>query len=168
MQTLDVISVNLWQILASLGNLCLLFWIIKRFLYKPVKNILAKREGELEQQYVAAAEAEAEAKVSRTAWEEKLAGADAEADAILKKATDNASYRGDQIISDAKEQAESIIRIAKTEAELERKKAAEGVKREIVDLSGALTEKMLEREIRTEDHRALIDAFIEDIGDGND
>ena len=61
MQTLDVISVNLWQILASLGNLCLLFWIIKRFLYKPVKNILAKREGELEQQYVAAAEAEAEA-----------------------------------------------------------------------------------------------------------
>ncbi|MBR0327339.1 MAG: hypothetical protein IIX09_06005, partial [Clostridia bacterium] len=65
MQTLDVISVNLWQILASLGNLCLLFWIIKRFLYKPVKNILAKREGELEQQYVAAAEAEAEAKVSR-------------------------------------------------------------------------------------------------------
>lgn len=168
MQTLDVISVNLWQILASLGNLCLLFWIIKKFLYKPVKNILAKREGELEEQYASAAAAEADAKASRTAWEEKLAGADAEADAILKKATENATYRGEQIVSDAKEQADSIIRIAKTEAELERKKAAEGVKREIVDLSGALTEKMLEREINTEDHRALIDAFIEDIGDGND
>ncbi|MBR0326347.1 MAG: F0F1 ATP synthase subunit B, partial [Clostridia bacterium] len=141
---------------------------MQKFLYKPVKNVLAKRQAELEEHYVAAENAEAEAKASREMWEEKLAGADAEADAILKKATDNASYRGDQIISDAKEQAESIIRIAKTEAELERKKAAEGVKREIVDLSGALTEKMLEREIRTEDHRALIDAFIEDIGDGND
>ena len=168
MQTLDVISVNLWQILASLGNLCLLFWIIKRFLYKPVKNILAKRQSELDEQYATAAEAEAEAKASRTAWEEKLAGANAEADAILKKATETAAYRGEQIVAGAKEQADSIIRIAKTEAELEVKKAAEGVKREIVDLSGALTEKMLEREIKTEDHRALIDAFIEDIGDGND
>ena len=168
MQTLDVISVNLWQILASLGNLCLLFWIIKKFLYKPVKNILAKRQSELDEQYATAAEAEAEAKASRTAWEEKLAGANAEADAILKKATETAAYRGEQIVAGAKEQADSIIRIAKTEAELEVKKAAEGVKREIVDLSGALTEKMLEREIKTEDHRALIDAFIEDIGDGND
>ena len=168
MQTLDVISVNLWQILASLGNLCLLFWIIKKFLYKPVKNILAKRQSELDEQYATAAEAEAEAKASRAAWEQKLAGANAEADAILKKATETAAYRGEQIVAGAKEQADSIIRIAKTEAELEVKKAAEGVKREIVDLSGALTEKMLEREIKTEDHRALIDAFIEDIGDGND
>jgi F-type H+-transporting ATPase subunit b len=154
--------------LASLGNLCLLFFIIKKFLYKPVKNILAKRQSELDEQYATAAEAEAEAKASRTAWEEKLAGANAEADAILKKATETAAYRGEQIVAGAKEQADSIIRIAKTEAELEVKKAAEGVKREIVDLSGALTEKMLEREIKTEDHRALIDAFIEDIGDGND
>ena len=85
MQTLDVISVNLWQILISLGNLCLLFWLIKKFLYKPVKNILAKRQSELEEHYVAAENAEADARASRASWEEKLAGADAEADAILKR-----------------------------------------------------------------------------------
>ncbi len=168
MQTLDVISANLWQILISLGNLCLLFWLIKKFLYKPVKSILAKRQSELEEHYAAAENAEAEARSSRESWEEKLAGADAEADAILKKATENATYRGEQIVADAKEQADSIVRIAKTEAELERRKASEGIKREIVDLSGALTEKLLEREIKTEDHRKLIDSFIEDIGDGND
>ena len=168
MQTLDVISVNLWQILISLGNLCLLFFIMKKFLYKPVKNVLAKRQAELEEHYVAAENAEAEAKASRDAWEEKLAGARAEADSILKKATDNATYRGEQIVAGAKEQADSIIRIAKSEAELEKKKAEDGIKREIVELSGALTEKMLGREINAEDHKALIDAFIEDIGDGND
>jgi len=168
MQTLDVISVNLWQILISLGNLCLLFFIMKRFLYKPVKNVLAKRQAELEEHYVAAENAEAEAKASRDAWEEKLAGAQSEADSILKKATDNATYRGEQIVAGAKEQADSIIRIAKSEAELEKKKAEDGIKREIVEISGALTEKMLGREINAEDHKALIDAFIEDIGDGND
>ena len=39
MQTLDVISVNLWQILASLLNLLILFLIVKHFLYKPVKTL---------------------------------------------------------------------------------------------------------------------------------
>ena len=57
---------------------------------------------------------------------------------------------------------------AETEADLERKKAADGIKREIVEVSGALTEKMLEREINTDDHRALIDSFIEEIGEVND
>ena len=60
------------------------------------------------------------------------------------------------------------MRTAQTEAELELKKAADGIKREIVEVSGALTEKMLEREINTDDHRSLIESFIEKIGDGND
>ena len=167
MQTLDVISVNLWQILISLINLVLLFLIIKHFLFKPVKNMLAKRQSEIDEQYSAAAEAEKSAGESRALWQEKLSSADAEANAIIQKATDNAKYRGEKLIADAEEKAESIIRIAKTEAELERKKATEGIKREIIEVSGALTEKMLEREINNEDHRALIDSFIEKIGEDN-
>ena len=168
MQTLDVISVNLWQILISLVNLVLLFLIVKRFLFKPVKNILAKRQSEIDQQYDAAAIAEKEANESRGMWQEKLSGAEAEADAIITKASENAKNRGEKLISEAEEKAESIIRMAKGEAELEIRRAADAIKREIVDLSGALTEKMLEREINNEDHRALIDSFIEKIGEDNE
>ena len=168
MQTLDVISVNLWQILISLANLLLLFWGIKKFLFKPVKKVLEKRENEIETQYESAKNAEEKAYELKKSWEEKLSSAADEADAILKNAADNAKYRGDKLIFEAKEQAESIIRTAQSEAELERKKAADGIKREIVEVSGVLTEKMLEREINTDDHRALINSFIEKIGDGND
>ncbi len=168
MQTLDVISVNIWQILIALINLVLMFLIIKRFLFKPVKQILAKRQSEIDGQYEAARIAEIEANESKARWNERLSGADAEADAIIQKATDNAKYRGEKLVAEAEEKAESIIRIAKTEAELERKKAVEGIKREIVEVSGALTEKMLEREINNEDHRALIDSFIEKIGEADE
>ena len=168
MQTLDVISVNLWQILISLANLLLLFWGIKKFLFKPVKKVLEKRENEIETQYESAKNAEEKAYELKKSWEEKLSSAADEADAILKNAADNAKYRGDKLIFEAKEQAESIIRTAQSEAELERKKATDGIKREIVEVSGVLTEKMLEREINTDDHRALINSFIEKIGDGND
>ncbi len=168
MQTLDVISVNLWQILISLINLVLLFLILKRFLFKPVRNVLAKRQSELHKQYADAELAKSEAIESRDQWQAKLSSAEAEADAIIQKATDNAKYRGEKLIAEAEEKAESIMRIAKTEAELEKKKAADGIKREIVEVSGALTEKMLEREINNEDHRALIDSFIEKVGEADE
>ncbi|MBR2453648.1 MAG: F0F1 ATP synthase subunit B [Clostridia bacterium] len=168
MQTLDVISVNLWQIVISLLNLVVLYLIAKHFLYKPVKRIIAKRNEEIEAQYTAAKNAEDEAYASRDAWEKRLAGANDEADAIIKNATDNAKFRGEQIVADAKAEAESIVRVAQNEAELEYKKAADGIKREIVVVSGALTEKLLQCEINTADHKALIDSFIDNIGDNNE
>lgn len=167
-ESLAVISVNIWQILISLANLLILFLIIKKLLFKPVKRVLAKRQETLDESYKAAEEANAEAQKKRDELDEKLSDAQNRADEILKDATDNAKYRGEKIVEEAQERADTIIRVAQNEAELERKKASDSIKREIVDVSSALTEKMLEREINTEDHRALIDSFIEDIGDGNE
>ena len=56
-------------------------------------------------------------------------------------------------------------RQAETQAELEMRKAEEGIKKEIVEVSTALANKLLEREINADDHRDLIDSFIEKIGD---
>lgn len=168
MQTLDVISVNIWQILISLINLLLLFLIFKHFLFKPVKNVLKKRQDELDSQYSKAEEAETLANKNKNAWEQKLNAAYKEADTILENATGIAKYRSDKIIEEAKQQADSIIRVAKTEADLELRKAADSIKKEIVEVSGALAEKMLEREINREDHKAIINSFIEEIGEGDD
>lgn len=168
MQTLDVISVNIWQILISLINLVLLFLIIKKFLFKPVKKMLQKRKEELDAQYQSAADAEAIADEHRKAWEATLATADEKANQILLSATENAKRHGDRLVTEAQEKAEGIIRVAQNEAELERRKATEDIKREIIEVSGALTEKMLEREINVQDHHALIESFIEKIGEEDD
>ncbi|MBO7310123.1 MAG: F0F1 ATP synthase subunit B [Clostridia bacterium] len=168
MQTLDIISVNIWQILISLVNLILLFLILKKFLFKPVSKMLEKRQSEIDEQYAVAEQKENDAQEAKQKWEEKLSEAKGEADSIMQTATENAKNRGNKIIAEAQEKADGIVRTAQTEAELERRKAMDGIKREIVEVSEALTEKMLEREINTEDHRTLIDSFIEKIGDDNE
>ena len=165
MQNLDVISVNIWNILISLVNLVLLFIIIKKFLYKPVKKVLAERQSQLEQSYSEAAKAEADALQSQKEWEKALLKAKTDADEIILNATENAKTHKDAIISEATQKADSIINRAKKEAELEKQKATEDIKREIVEVSKALSEKMLEREINTADHKDLIDSFIENIGE---
>lgn len=168
MQSLDVISVNIWNILISLANLLILFLIIKKFLYKPVKNVLAKRQSEVEFVYSSAEEANRDALENKEKWETKLKSARKEADAIIKEASDKAEIRGEKIIFDAKEKASAIVRQAENEAELQINKAQAGIKTEIVNISALLTEKMLKREINTEDHRVLIDSVIENIGDTNE
>ena len=168
MQSLDVISVNLWQILFSLANLTLLFLIIKKFLFKPVNKMLEKRRAALNEQYAAADEAKKSAEQNEQYWKEKIGTAEAEADAIMQNATEKAKYRSQKMLEEAKDRANGIVRQANAEAELERKKATDGIKREIVDVSAALTEKLISREINMEDHRSIIDSVIETIGDDND
>ena len=165
MQTLEVISVNLWQIVISLLNLLILFLLFKKFLFKPVNNMIAKRQAEIDERYDAADDAKRSAEADRLFWDEKIGTVKEETDKMIEKAQNNAKRQSEAIVSKAKEQADGIIRQAETQAQLEMKKAEEDIKREIVEVSTALANKLLEREINTEDHRGLIDSFIEKIGD---
>ena len=165
MQTLEVISVNLWQILISLLNLLILFLLFKKFLFGPVNKMLAKRQSEIDARYDAADEAKRLAEEDKALWDEKIGTVKAETDEMIKKAQDSAKYQSETIVAKAKDQADGIIRQAETLAQLEKQKAEEDIKREIVEVSTALANKLLEREINVDDHRELIDSFIEKIGD---
>ncbi|MBQ7132370.1 MAG: F0F1 ATP synthase subunit B [Oscillospiraceae bacterium] len=165
MQTLDVISINIWQIIVSLLNLVILFLIIKKFLYNPVRKMLDARQQTIDAAYSDADRARKEALLDKQAYEQKLSEAKSEADSVIKSAVDSARERENEIIAKAKSEADGIVRQAKENAELEIKKAQSTIKSEIVDVSTILTEKLLEREIKPEDHRNLIDSFIDEIGD---
>ena len=168
MQTSEIISVNLWQIVVSLLNLVILFLILKKFLFKPVKNVLKSRQDKIASSYTEAENARAEAEATRTELEKQLSEAHITADAILQDATVSAKRREEKIVDDATKEAEAIIRQAKNEAQLEKKKAEDEIKAQIVDVSGALAEKLIERELNMDDHKRLIDSFISDLGDTSD
>ena len=54
------------------------------------------------------------------------------------------------------------------QAELEKKRAQKELKSEIADVSSLIAEKVLSREINGEDHKRLIDSFIDEIGENDD
>ena len=137
MPTLDVISVNIWSILISLCNLLILFFIIKKFLYKPVRKMLAERQAAVDKVYSEADEALRSAEQDRLTYSQKLEHADSECDALLKSAKENADRRGSEIISDAQSQADISVNVA---------------------------EKLLARSVDGSEHRRLIDSAIDEIG----
>lgn len=165
MNNLDVISLNIWQILISLANLVILYLLFKKFLFKPVKDILAKREAEIQSEYSKAEKATEEANELKASWDEKMKTADDKADEIIKSAVEKADRRSELMLYETREKAESIIRKAKAEAERDKRDAQETIKQEIVGVSAAISEKIIGREINMDDHKNLIDSFIDNMED---
>lgn len=168
MQSLDVISINLWDILVSLANLVILFLLVKKFLYKPVKKMLETRQATIEGDYAKANEAKEQALADKAAYEEKLSEAKAEADGVIQSAVSIAKARENEILAEAKEKADAILRKANDDAALELKKAEKSIKDEIVVVSTLLAEKLLERELNEKDNKELVNSFIAEIGENND
>jgi len=165
MQSQDIINVNIWLILISLCNLVILFFILKKFLFKPVKKVLSDRQAEYDAKFAEAEDKLAEANEVKEQLEQKYALADDEVDRIIKEAKDNAQRRGDSIVSEAKDKAGIIVRNAEAEADLRKRKAAESIKDEIADVSVEIAEKIIGREVSEEDHRRLMSDFIDKIGE---
>ncbi|MBO2516438.1 MAG: ATP synthase F0 subunit B [Clostridiales bacterium] len=164
MQSLSVISVNVWQIIISLCNLLILTFIVKKFLFKRIKKVFQQRRDAIDKDYSDAKEAREQAEEARMNYEAALAGAQQAGEQIISDASRSAERRSNEIILQARERADQICRQAETEARLEKKKAEAEIRREITDVSAELTGKLLEREINADDHRNLIDSFLQDIG----
>ncbi len=167
-QSLDIISVNLWQIIISLCNLLLIFLILKKFLFGPVKKLLKQRQDNIDNQYAEASKALKEANDAKAQYEDSIMSAKTKADDIIKSATDTANARSEEILNDAKERADGMVSRAKNEIELERRKATAQIRHEIADVSTVIAGKILGREISEDDHRNIIDEAVKNLGDDNE
>ena len=165
MENLGIVSLNIWQILISLANLTILYVVIKKILYKPVKAVIEGRKEAIAKSYADAEKAQNEANASRDEYAAKLATAHATADEIIHDATVVANRRGEKIVADAHQKAEEIVKQGELEASMEKKKAMESIRRDITDVSAAMTEKLLKREMNEADHRGMIDEFLKGVGE---
>ncbi|MBQ8150419.1 MAG: F0F1 ATP synthase subunit B [Clostridia bacterium] len=164
-QTLDIISVNIWQILISLINLLIMYLILKKFLFKPVQNIIATRKQQVEDLYTEAQEKLGSAETMRSQYEEKLATARDEADGIVRNAQQTAQRRSDAMIAEATQQASHIKQRAESEITQEKKQMLSDVRSEISDLAVEIASRIVGREIRKEDHDSFVDDFIRNVGE---
>lgn len=164
-QTLDVISVNIWQILISLLNLVIMFLILKRFLFKPVMNVMAQRRGEVDKIYGEAEKSRDEAAGMKQKYEESLSHAREEADGIVRTATQAAQRKSETILNEASASAARMKQKAEEEIRTEKAQMLQDVRGEIADIAVSIASKVVEREVRKEDHETFVEEFIRNVGD---
>ena len=164
-QSLDIISVNIWQILISLINLLILFLMLKKFLFKPVQKMMAARQAQVDQVYEDADKRLQSATQMKQEYEQRLSNARDEADTLVKNATVTAQKRGDQLMSEAQQQASRLKQKAEEEIEQQKKQMLNEVRQDISELAVDIASKVIEREINKGDYDAFVDEFIRNVGD---
>lgn len=165
MQSLDIISINVWNTLISLLNLLLIYLIIKKFLFKRIQAVMAERKNQVEKIYSDADESRNTANEMKQEYEQRLASARQEADDMIKSATQTAQRRSDQIVAEANNQASHVKQKAEAEIEQQKKQMLQDVRSEISELAVDIASKVVEREINQKDYDGFVDEFIQNVGE---
>ena len=159
------IGVNFWTALFTLLNTLTIFFVARHFLFRPVMKIIKDRQKEIDGMYSDADTAKGEANAMRNEYQQKLADAQATSDRIVKEAVARGQSRQEAIIRQAQQEASAIMDKASADIELERKKAINDAKNEISGIAIAIAGKVVGRELNEKDQAALVDHFIDELGD---
>ena len=164
MNTQELVTLVPWTFIAQICNLFLQMYLIKRFLFKPIREILQKRKELADAQIKDAETAKEEALAMKDEYERNMADAKETAGEILSTAQKTAEKKSDEIIREANSQAQALKNKAESDIAQERRKAVNEIKDEIGAIAMEIAGKVIEREISEDDHRKLIDEFIENVG----
>lgn len=165
MEVQQFVSITPWTMIFQICNLLILCLLMKKFLFKPVNNILKKRQQEIDDVYAAANEERDSAAEMKNEYTMRMAAAREEADGIVRNAVDEAGRKGDEILSDAHAQAAYIRKKAEDEIERERRSAYAELKNEIGGIAVDIAQQMIAREINSDDQSALVEDFLRNAGD---
>ncbi len=157
------------QLLADAGlmmiSIFVLFLFASYFLFNPAREFLKKRQDKIRGELEGAAKDKEDAAALKAEYEDKLKNIDKEADEILSDARKRALANENKIVAEAKEEAARIIDRARVEAELEKQKAADDVKREMVVIASMMAGKVVRASIDTSIQESLVNETLKEIGE---
>ena len=162
-----LITLDGWTFLAQICNLMIQLVIFKKLLLNPVKKVIAERKAKADNQIADAEKLRTEAEAMKAEYEQNLQNARTEANQIVAAAQKTAAARSEELLGEARAQAAALKQKAEADIAQERKKAVNEVKDEIGGIAMEIASKVVEREIREEDHKDLIDEFIKNVGEAS-
>lgn len=146
-------------------NIFILFAGLSYLLFNPVRSLLEKRREKIAGELKSAADDKQTAAALKAEYEAKLKNVEKEADAILEEARRKGKAREAEIIEEAKAEAARIIARGNREVELERKKALDDMKQEIVTIASLMAGKVVAASIDTTVQDSLIEETLKEMGE---
>ncbi len=160
------IGVNFWTALFVLLNFLLLFFVAKKFLFKPVKDMIDSRQQEIDALYSDAETAKADALTLEAQYREQLAAAQETSDNLVKEAMTRGKNREEEIIRQANQEAAALRDKASQDIARERKKALNDAKDEISGIAREIAGKLVGETLDADRQQKLVDRFLDELGDG--
>ena len=147
-------------------SMLVLFTLLSYLLFNPVRDLLEKRKQRVADDQETAKRERQVATAFKEEYDQKLKEVDKEAEAILTEARKRAKQNEAKIVAEAKEEAARIIARANAEIELEKKRALDDMKQEMITIASMMAEKVVAASIDTNVQESLIDETLKEMGEG--
>ncbi|MDG7747388.1 F0F1 ATP synthase subunit B [Streptococcus pneumoniae] len=147
------------------GSFILLLVLIKKFAWSNITGIFEERAEKIASDIDRAEEARQKAEVLAQKREDELAGSRKEAKTIIENAKETAEQSKANILADAKLEAGHLKEKANQEIAQNKVEALQSVKGEVADLTISLVGKIISQNLDSHAHKALIDQYIDQLGE---
>lgn len=145
-------------------NLLVLFFILKKLLFKRVTDFMDNRNNKIDEAINSANALKAEVEDMKQEYADRLKGAGEEGKKIIEEQRAMALDEYNATLTTAKQDAQTIIDNARKEIEIEKDKALSSLKKEVGSLVISASEKVIKKNMDTETNKKLISEFLEDSG----
>lgn len=145
-------------------NLLILFVLLRNFLYKPVSKFMADREAKFASERAEIDANRNEADTLKSKYETSMKNARLDAEHIAEERRKAAEREAEDLRNKAKKDAQEILTDSMNQAISERDDMLDDLKAQTAKLAVDIAGKILEREIKEDDHKTVIDSFFDKIG----
>lgn len=146
-------------------NIFILFFALSYLLFNPVRDVLEKRRQKIAGELLQAAEDKKTSAALKSEYEAKLKDVNREAEDILEAARKRGKKREAEILDEAKAEAARIIERANREIELEKKKAVDDMKQEVIEIAALMAQKVVGSSMNVSVQDALIEETLKEMGE---
>ncbi len=150
-------------LIAQILNFLILVFVLAKFAYKPVVRIMDERKNKIAGDLEAAEKAKDEAEAVKAEYAAKLANARQEAQVIIDNARKTAQAAHDKIVAETKAEQDQIIATAKEAIALEKKKAMDDIRVQVISLSMIAAGKIVEQKLGSEEDKKLAGEIVDSI-----
>lgn len=150
-------------LIAQIVNFLIIFYLLKRFLFKPILTMLDKRKHEINENLERADRMAKEEEKIKEKQENMLVEAKKEAKTIIEQAKKQQDVLKKETIAKAHEEAQEIIAKARVQAEKNAKDQEEQMRKHAVELASAMVTKLVPEILSSDDHRKLIQTHLKDL-----
>ena len=161
-----MLTLNL-NLLYTVVNILVLFVLLRKFLYRPVMNVIEQRQKQIDDAIADAEGKKNDAQAVLAQAQDKLQNVDTEAAQRREAYEKQAEVEKQQLLADARKQADAIVAAGKASAEAERQSKLREADAQTTALARAMCEKLLARNLTAQDDARLLDDLLQKAGAGN-
>jgi F-type H+-transporting ATPase subunit b len=152
----------------SIIAFALLFFLLKKFAFGPISNVLDKRAETIRESLEKAEQTQVDAERLLEEYKVQMAEARGEAGKVIEQGRKVAESMKSEIIAQANKDAEAIVAKAHEAMEAEKKAAIAELQASVADLSVAVAGKLIGEKLSADDHASLIEKYVAEVGSLND